>query len=615
MGLFTSSIAVIQQPGVFLIEVASPTIIDGVPNGYVGIVGQGEWGPVNAMYIPTSGADMLNTYFPAGTPHNSTMYYAMMRRKQVPWAVNRILGGNQGLQPPKDITAVVTGTPGATTYRYTVTALNATGESMASQEVIVTTGNATLTGGNHNDLSWTAVTGATGYSVYRTVSGGTPSSTGKIATNQAGVTLNDTGLAAAGASPASNASGWNQSICNILDTNGVAVLRLTGLQGGTLLNSSARASAVVAAATDGVANHYKLTITLTDSITGSTTEVYDNLQTIATAIMPSLTTSILLSSAALINTPITRPLNGTYTFYNGSNGAAVSAADYNTGLGNLATSQLIRFVGIDDCGDTIRAATNANVQAHVDAKTDRMCGLQGSPLNALAAVLTDVANYRDDRVIYCGSWVNVNDDAGTPQQSPFWTFVASAIANLEPQQSHAWWDDRVTTFYKGIASIPTTVLNTADDGTRNQCTANGVCLPIRLDSGLYAALHDRTTNLAVNKRFSVTRRIKDYLALSIRAGIPGFVNGPNTVDNQRALRNSIDDFLTREVGKGRLAAAPASAAVPNPVAYSIDAKSQNTASSVAAGQFILVINATTPAPMEQIIVLMNVGNTVVVTAL
>jgi|SRR6266498_2297941 len=614
MSLFTTSISVIKQPGVFLIEVASPTVIDGVPNGYVGIVGRGEWGPVNAMYIPTSGADMLNTYFPLGTPHNSTLYYAMMRRKQVPWAVNRILGGTAGLQPPKDIAFVVTGTPGATTYRYTITSVNATGESMASHEVIVTTGNATLTGSNHNDLSWPAVTGATGYSVYRTVSGGTPSSVGKISTAQAGLTLNDTGLAASGASPTTNASGYAPSICNLLDASGVAVLRLTGKYAGVLLNSASRASAVVSAATDAVANHFKLTVTITDAVTGLLTEVYDNLQTIATAILPDLTSSVLLSSASLINTPITRPLNGTYFFYDGSDGAAPTAADYNNGFNNLGTTSLVRFVGIDDCGDSIRAATNANLMAHVDAKGERMAGFQGNQGNALAAVLTDVASYRDDRAIYSGSWVNVNDDAGTPQVSPFWSFIASAIANLEPQQSHAWWDDRVTTFYKGIASIPTTV-NTSDDGVRDQCTQAGVCLPIRLDSGAYAALHDRTTNLAVNRRFSVTRRIKDYLALSIRAGIPGFVNGPNTTDQQRALRNSIDDFLTREVVRGRLVTPPASAAVPNPVPYNIDAKSQNSASSVAAGQFILVISGTTPAPMEQIIILMNVGNTVVVTAL
>lgn len=610
MGLFTSSISVIQSPGVYLIEVASPTVIDGVPNGYVGIVGQGEWGPVNALYIPTSGADMLNTYFPAGTPHNSTLYYAMMRRKQTPWAVNRILGGTAGLSPPTNLTATVTGTPGAATVSWTVTALNANGETMASHVITVTTANATLSS-SPVQLAWSTVTGATGYSVYRTVGG---PSQGKIATNQAGTTLTDNGIAASGSSPASNASGYAPSICNLLDSSGVAVMRLTGLYAGTLLNSSARASAVVSAATDGVANHFKLTVTLTDSVTGTTTEVYDNLSTIATAVLPTLTTSVLLSSAALINTPATRPVNGTYTFYNGSNGASATANDYNNGFTNLSTTRLVRFVGIDDCGDSIRSATNANLMAHVDANGERMAGIQGPPSNALAAVITDVASYRDDRVIYCGAWVTVNDDTGTPQQSPFWSFVASAIANLEPQQSHAWWDDRVTTYYKGIASIPATAINTADDGTRNQCTQNGVCLPIRLDSGAYAALHDRTTNLAVNRRFAVTRRIKDYLALSIRAGIPGWVNGPNTTDQQRALRNSVDDFLAREVVKGRLTTPPASAAVPNPVPYSIDAKTQNTQSSVAAGQFIMVINGTTPAPMEEIIIMLNVGNTVVVQA-
>jgi hypothetical protein len=612
MSLFTSSLSVIQQPGVFLIEVATPTIIDGVPNGYVGIAGQGEWGPVNALYQPTSGADMLSTYFPAGTPHNSTLYYAMMRRKQVPWAVNRILGGTAGISPPKDITVSTVGTPGAATVSYQITSLNVNGETMGSQTVTVTTANATLNGTNYNALAWSAVTGATGYSVYRTAGG---PSQGKIATNQAGVTYNDQGAAASGSVPTSNASGYAPSVCNLLDASGVAVARLTGLYAGTLLNASTRATAVVSAATDGVANHFKLTVTITDSVTGSTTEIYDNLQTQATAILPSLTSSILLSSFALVNTPSTRPLNGTYTFYNGSNGATCTANDYNSAFSNLATNKLIRFVGIDDCGDSIRAATNAFLQAHVDGAGERLAGIQGSQSNALAAVLTDVANYRDDRVIYCGAWVNVYDDAGTAQISPFWTFIASAIANLEPQQSHAWWDDRVTTYYRGIASIPSTVINTADDGTRNQCTQNGVCLPIRLDSGAYAALHDRTTNLAVNKRFAVTRRIKDYLALSIRAGIPSWVNGPNTIDQQRSLRSTIDDFLTREVGKGRLTVPPATAAVPNPVAYSIDGKSQNTASSVAAGQYILVINGTTPAPMEQIVIMLNVGNSVVVSAL
>jgi len=484
MPLFTANTAAVQQPGVFLIEVAAPTVIDGVAGGYVGLAFQGEWGPVQTLYIPTSGGDMMNTYFPAGSAHTSTGYYAVMRRKATPWAMVRVLG-----------------------------------------------------------------------------------------------------------------TGYASATYNLQDAVPANVMLLTAKYPGTLGNSI---TATVAAATDGVANHFNLTVTLTNATTGSTTETYTNLQTIAPAILPVLTSSNLLASATLVGTPTTRPVNGTFTLAGGSAGAAVGAADYNTAFTQLATSGLIRVKCVDDCGDTIRAAVNAFLQASVDATTNCMAVLQGSPTNALAAAITDVATYRDDRVIYCGSWVNVLDDNGTVQQSPFSTFVASAIVNLEPQQSHAWWDDRVTTYYNGIASIPNTILNTNDDGTKNQCTTNGICLPVRLDSGKYAALHDRTTSLTTSKLFSVTRRLKDYYGLSIKAGIPGWVNGPNTGDQQRALKITIDDFMNREQIKGRN------------TGYTIDTKSGNTASSIALGQFVVIVNATTPAPMEKIFIMMNVGPTVVI---
>jgi hypothetical protein len=56
-----------------------------------------------------------------------------------------------------------------TTYYYVVTALNAYGQS-AGTEVHITTGNSTST--NTVTLNWTAVTGATGYNVYRGTSAG-----------------------------------------------------------------------------------------------------------------------------------------------------------------------------------------------------------------------------------------------------------------------------------------------------------------------------------------------------------------------------------------------------------------------------------------------------------
>lgn len=614
MSLFVSSPAVVLQPGVFLIEVAPPTIIDGVPNGYVGLVFQGEWGPVDTLYTPINAGDMMATFFPPGTPHNSTGYYAVMRRKQVPWSMCRILGGAAGIYATAAPTAVVNGTPGSTQYTYVVVPKNATGAGIGSPPVVVTTGNATIGGGNTITLTLPTVTGATSFDIYRTQSGGTPSSTGKIG-NTSAATFTDTGLAGDSTLPPTvNGTGYAPCVMNLLDAAGNPVMQLVLKFPGAAPNGIATAQ--VAAAADGIANHFDLTLTWTNAVTGTTQEIYKGLQTQATAILPVTTNSLLLGSGALIGTPVTRPVNGTFTFIGGGNGLAVTANDYQTGLTQLATKQDIAVVCVDDCGDTIRAAVNANVQAHVDSLSNRSCVLQGSPLNALASVLTDVANYRDDRVIYSGAWVNVNDDSGNPQQSPFSTFIASARIQLRPQQSFAWWDPQATQFYTGIASLANTgTINTQDDtanGVRAQCTTGGVTLPIRLDDGRFAALSDRTASISTSgKQFDVTRKIKDYLARSIKAGVLSFGNGPNTLDQWRAFKVSLDDFLNRQQIAGVIAPNPTAAA--GTAAFQTDIKTPNNPTTAGLGQFFININATTPAPMEKIFGQLNAGPQVQIT--
>lgn len=56
----------------------------------------------------------------------------------------------------------------AGTYKYYVTAINANGETTVSNEITVTTATTNLTA----SLTWAAVTGATGYKVYRTAAAG-----------------------------------------------------------------------------------------------------------------------------------------------------------------------------------------------------------------------------------------------------------------------------------------------------------------------------------------------------------------------------------------------------------------------------------------------------------
>ncbi|OFV92050.1 MAG: hypothetical protein A3H28_05055 [Acidobacteria bacterium RIFCSPLOWO2_02_FULL_61_28] len=70
------------------------------------------------------------------------------------------------------------GATGSTTYCYWVSATNANGETQLGSTTCTTTGNATLNGTNYNQVSWTAVTGATGYKVYRKPNSTAPSGTG-----------------------------------------------------------------------------------------------------------------------------------------------------------------------------------------------------------------------------------------------------------------------------------------------------------------------------------------------------------------------------------------------------------------------------------------------------
>jgi len=89
----------------------------------------------------------------------------------------------------------------AGTYKYYITALNANGETTVSNEVTVTTAAGNLTA----HLSWPAVTGATGYKVYRTASGGGTGTELLIATLGLVVVYDDTAVGApSGAFPTAN---------------------------------------------------------------------------------------------------------------------------------------------------------------------------------------------------------------------------------------------------------------------------------------------------------------------------------------------------------------------------------------------------------------------------
>lgn len=94
---------------------------------------------------------------------------------------------------PAAPTVVPRGTAGTRTWQYYVVAVNGSGNSAPGVIAGTTTGAATLSATSSNRISWPAVPGATSYRVMRFASGGSPATTGQIASTAA-TTLDDTGL-------------------------------------------------------------------------------------------------------------------------------------------------------------------------------------------------------------------------------------------------------------------------------------------------------------------------------------------------------------------------------------------------------------------------------------
>lgn len=494
MALFVDSLDLTRAPGAYAIEVAPPVTIEGQVIGYLGIAFAGEWGPVNVVTEPSGSAEFLAMYFPKGSPHTSTGYRALMRRKRLPLRPVRLL-----LNGVK-----ASSTAAAGTGTYTVT---------AKYEGVL---------GNSIAITWKAPT-------------------------------------------------------------------------------------------DGVTAHRDLEVVLSDAVTGSTTE---RIRNVVAGTAPDLSTynllgSLTFSSASALptaGTTLTVGVGGT-SHTAGSDGDPLTSAEYEAAFALLALRHDIFVVTIDDCGNSLREDVNDALVEHVATTRNRLAVFQGcDPNETWANVKTYVNEHspsvRSDRSLPQGAWVYVNDDAGVPRVTPWATFVASALVNLEPQQSHAWHDDRVSAFNSACAGVYAP-FSTADEGVQGDATELGIGLPVRLGSGAYASLHDRTSSLTSGKRFTIRRRLTDFLARSLTTAVQSYVNGSNWRGRQLEVKALADGFLK---GQGPTVRKDD----PRVVEAATSLDGVNTGGSIAAGNFYLAVDAKTPSIMEKIGFLLNVGEAVTV---
>jgi len=640
MPLFETSRAGALTPGPHIIDIAQPTVIQGLALGRIGLLAQFDWGPVKSAYEPTSVGDFVKTYFPDGSGRTSTGWLATTRRKQAPWTPTRILGGSRGILPPTVPSCANVSLASTKIYKYVVVANNGTGHTQGSAWVRFALGCDDLTQANSGIVvTWPAVAGATSYDLYRTYAGGaTTTAIGKVSANINGLTYTDVGALTTvnAVPPTTNTTGWVQAVTDVYtsttalannNTAGAAVARIVWKYPGSLPNSAG--TVTTAAATNGDADSFNMTVALTNSQTGATSEKYLNLKPITTIALPtdtqgSRTTattatvsgSYLVDQVLLLGTPAARPADGTWTPGGGYDGAAITASDYNDGLTALAALSNIIVVCADDCGDSIRTAVNANIATHVLAKTDRFGFLSSNRADSWATIKGSSGNgvgVQRHKLLKYFPWVNVRDINNVEQLSPAATFAATATANLDPREPDAWWNDKVTELFTGISSLDSSVYDPTDETIMGDATTLGVSLFVKLDNGRYAILHDRTTSLSVNERFGMTQKLRRHWARSLKSGLAPWTNGPNDAASQREVVRAMTRFFANESTLQRVAVATKATRSAYPMwaigeaMYDINGDTGNTADSIAAGEYAVAANVITPSVMEKLFVLFNVG--------
>ncbi len=177
----------------------------------------------------------------------------------------------------------VTSTGGSSTgYSYEIAAINGSDQTTAASGPGSTaSGAATLTTSAYNTITWTAVTGAYGYNIYRTASSGAPSSLGLIGTTQS-TSFIDIGYAAntSFTAPATNSittafqvqNAAGNSVLAVNTTGNQVVLGTTGGSGvnGQLVFNSATAGnyAITLNASSSTSASYTMTLPTSEASTG-----------------------------------------------------------------------------------------------------------------------------------------------------------------------------------------------------------------------------------------------------------------------------------------------------------------------------------------------------------
>lgn len=400
-----------------------------------------------------------------------------------------------------------------------------------------------------------------------------------------------------------------QAFATVTKAGPTNMLTLTAKYPGTAGNSL---SATVSAASDGDANHFNLTVSIS-SATGVTTDLIQNLNYSGTGAdsVPDLTSALLLGSITKLASGVPTP--GTYTFASGTDGT-IDATTYvgtagapDKGISLLENDKTIDAFFVGDPGNSIRATVNAGGKAHADLMTDRVFYMNGNSGQSASAAVTDVASYRSLRVVYVDPWVKITDDTtGAIQLVPSAPFAASVACQLSPSTDIGWRDDKVIAMLDGIVDVE------ADRGSNAAAnTAAGITTVIKAVGGGFAFELGVVTIAPTNpaKMLLTRTRMGHYIARSEVNSLQSKVNSPNVAFNWNDEILAIQTFLNTLIKNG--VSDPNNS--PFIVAGAIvNLKTANSSGSIAAGEFHIPQSIQTAATQEKIFLELNYGPNVTV---
>jgi hypothetical protein len=385
----------------------------------------------------------------------------------------------------------------------------------------------------------------------------------------------------------------------------VVTLKYVGAAGNSVIVTKSAAS-------DGNTNHFNVTATVTGA-SGTTTDFFQNLNVsgVGADVLPTdFSSTRLVGAITKSNTGI--PDVQSVTCSTGADGT-VTSSDYvgtiGTGDKGLALTESVDDINVvffDDPGNTIRAACNTGMLAHVDGLQSRIGFITGNSGQTAAAAQADVASYRSVNLGYIDPWPFQSADSdGSKQIGPGASWAASVAAQLSPSTKISWRAPEVLAMLGGIIDLEANRGNAAATNS-----AAGVITLIKTKTGGHAFEVDNNTNTPVDPtEYSLTRtRMGQYVLISILDSLQSNVNGPNVPATQQPVVNAIEHFMDA------LKRAKDNDPAHNP--YVLDYKvedivSANPQNELRAGDFSVPVSFVTDAGMQKIFVPLQYGETVV----